>query len=272
MPKKLLISCLVVLLSACGGGSDFAPIVTTIQARSLRYGQSAVIDVAGKYMRNDMIADTGTCTNPTFSTASSPDRAVLYCKVTATGPFPITLKSANGAVLYAGLLTVLPPQVTLITSSGSVVVELDAAAAPTTVNNFLSYVSTGYYGSTLFHRVIAGFVIQGGGYTAGVVKKSGQAAPIALESNKGLLNTRSTLAMARTSAPDSATSEFFINLVDNPSLDYQNAASPGYAVFGKVVEGLPVVDAIAAVPTANRDGLQNVPVSDVLIISARQTR
>lgn len=105
-----------------------------------------------------------------------------------------------------------------------------------------------------------------------MVKKPGQAAPIALESNKGLLNTRSTLAMARTSVPDSVTSEFFINLVDRPSLDYQNPANPGYAVFGKVVDGMPVVDAVAALPTANRDGLQNVPVNDVLIISARQTR
>lgn len=260
------------LLSACGGGSDFAPIITAVQARSVRYGQPAVIDIAGKYMRNDMIADTGTCTNPSFGSASSPDRVVLNCKVTATGALPITVKSANGTLLYAGVLTVLPPQVTLITSSGSVVVELDAAAAPITVNNFLNYVSTGYYGSTLFHRVIAGFVIQGGGYTTGVVKKPGQAVPIALESNKGLLNTRSTLAMARTSAPDSATSEFFINLVDNPSLDYQSPANPGYAVFGKVVDGMPVVDAIAATPTTNQGGLQNVPVNDVLIIFAQQTR
>lgn len=118
-------------LSAAGGGSDFAPIVTTIQARSLRYGQSAVIDVAGKYMRNDMIADTGICNNPTFGTASSPDRAVLNCKVTATGPLPITIKSTNGTPLYAGVLTVVPPQVTLITSSGSVAADFDAAAAPT---------------------------------------------------------------------------------------------------------------------------------------------
>ena len=265
-------SCFAIFLGACGGGSSFDPVVTQIRAQSLRYGQSVVIEVAGKYMRNDMIADTGTCTNPTFGTASSPDRAILNCKVTATGPLPITIKSANGALLYSGTLIVLPPQVTLITSNGNVVMELNAAAVPTTVNNFLSYVSTGYYGRTLFHRVISGFVIQGGGYTAGVVKKPGQGAPIALESNKGLLNTRSTLAMARTSVSDSATSEFFINLVDNPSLDYQNPASPGYAVFGKVVQGMEVVDAIAAMATTVVNGFANVPTTDVTILFAVQTQ
>lgn len=272
MSKTLLISCLVTLLNACGGGADFAPIVTQIQARSLLYGQSAVINLAGKYMRNDMIAETATCTNPTFSAASNPDRATLNCKVTSTGALPITIKSANGTVLYSETLNVLPPQVTLVTSSGSIVMELNAAAVPTTVNNFLSYVTAGYYGNTLFHRVIPGFVIQGGGYTTGLIKKAGQVAPIALESNKGLLNARSTLAMARTSAPDSATSEFFINLVDNTSLDYQSAASPGYAVFGKVVQGMEVVDAIATTATATVNIFANVPTMDVTILFAVQTQ
>ena len=272
MPKTLLISCLVTLLSACGGGADFAPIVTQIQARSLLYGQSAVINLAGKYMRNDMIAETATCTNPTFSAASNPDRATLNCKVTATGALPITIKSANGTVLYAETLNVLPPQVTLVTSSGSIVMELDAAAVPTTVNNFLSYVTSGYYGNTLFHRVIPGFVIQGGGYTTGVIKKAGQVAPIALESNKGLPNTRGTLAMARTNVPASATSEFFINLVDSPLLDYQNATNPGYAVFGKVVQGIEVVDAIAAAPTAMVNGFADVPTKDITVLLAVQTQ
>lgn len=273
MQKIIFLSCLVSLLSACGGGgSPFEPVVTQIKAQSLRYGQSAVIDIAGLYMRSDMIADTGTCTNPTFNAASSPSHAILSCKVTATGPLPITIKSADGAVLYSQTLTVLPPQVTLFTSKGNIVLELNAAAVPTTVNNFLGYVSTGYYGSTLFHRVIAGFVIQGGGYTAGVIQKPGQKAPIALESNKGLSNLRGTLAMARTNVPDSATSEFYVNLVDNLSLDYQSATSPGYAVFGKVVQGLDVVDAIAAIATATVNGFANVPSTDVTTLAAVQTQ
>lgn len=273
MFKTFLATGLVTLLSACGGGgSNFEPIVTQIQANSLRYGQTAVIYVAGKFLRNDMIADTGSCTNPSYSTTSTPDLATLNCKVTATGLLPITIKAANGAVLFSDTLTVLPPQVTLVTSKGSVVMALDPQEAPVTVNNFLAYVSSGYYGSTLFHRVIAGFVVQGGGYTTGLVKKDGQNAPIALESNKDLTNTRGSLAMARTDSPNSATSEFFINLVDNPSLDYQSADKPGYAVFGKVVQGMDVVDAIAAVPTAAVNGFADVPTADVTMSFALQTQ
>ena len=272
MFKLVLTLGLSTLLSACGGGDDFEPIVNQIKANDLRYGQTANIWVGGKFMRNDMVADTGSCTGPSYSASSTPDLAVLTCKVTALGPLPITIKSANGGVLFSDTLTVLPPQVTLVTSKGNVVMELDPQAAPLTVNNFLRYVSSGYYTSTLFHRVIAGFVVQGGGYTTGLVKKAGQGAPITLESNKGLLNTRSTVAMARTAVPDSATSEFFVNLVDNTSLNYQSAANPGYAVFGKVVKGMEVVDAIAAVPTGVVNGTADVPRTDVTISLAVQTQ
>ena len=274
MFRSTLICGLVTLLCACGGGSgaDLGPIVTQIQASSLRYGGIAAIYVAGQYMRSDMVADTGTCTNPSFSSSSTPGQVLLNCKVTAVGALPITLKSADGTVLFSQTITVLPPQVTLVTSKGSIVLELNPQVVPATVDNFLKYVNAGYYKSTLFHRVIAGFVVQGGGYTTGLVKKAGQGAPIALESNKGLLNARGSLAMARTSVSDSATSEFYVNLVDNPSLDYQSAANPGYAVFGKVVQGMDVVDAIAAVPTATFNATADVPTSDVAITLALQTQ
>jgi len=271
--NRILIAGLAALLSACGGGgSDIAPSVSQIQAKSLRYGQSAVIYVAGKYLRSDMIADTGTCTNPTFNPASSPDLAILTCKVTTIGPLSVSIKAASGAELYAATLTVLQPQVTLSTSIGNIVLELNPEVVAATVNNFLGYVNAGYYQSTLFHRVIAGFVIQGGGYTTGLVKKAGQAAPIVLESNKGLSNTRGTVAMARATSPNTATSEFFVNLIDNLSLDYQSTASPGYAVFGKVVQGLEVVDAIATMPTGTVNGIADIPTTDVTITSAVQTQ
>jgi cyclophilin family peptidyl-prolyl cis-trans isomerase len=274
MFKIAVVLCLAALLNACGGGSstDLHPIVTEIQAQSLRYGQSAVIKVAGKFMRFDMIAETGTCTNPSFSATSSTDLVTLNCKVTAAGDLPITIKSADGKLLYSTTLTVLPPQVTLTTSKGIIVMELNSSVVPATVNNFLGYVSSGFYRSTLFHRVIAGFVVQGGGYTTGLVKKTGQNAAIALESNKGLSNTRGTVAMARTNVADSATSEFFVNLVDNLSLDYQSAASPGYAVFGKVVQGMDVVDAIAAMPTSTVNGTPDVPTTEVSVLFAAQTQ
>jgi peptidyl-prolyl cis-trans isomerase A (cyclophilin A) len=263
---------LAIALSACGGGSDFKPVVNQIQAQSLRYGHVAVIYVAGQFMRNDMIADTGSCTNPSFNSSSVPELATLNCTVTTVGALPITIKAADGSVLYSQTLTVPSPQVTLVTTIGTLVMELNPAVVPTTVNNFLGYVNSGYYKGTVFHRVISGFVVQGGGYTTGLIQKPGQAAPIALESNKGLFNSRGTLGMARTSVPNSATSEFFINLVDNPTLDYQSAANPGYAVFGKVVQGMDVVDAIAAVPTGLVNGMVDVPTTDVTISLAIQTQ
>jgi peptidyl-prolyl cis-trans isomerase A (cyclophilin A) len=186
---------------------------------------------------------------------------------------PITINDASGDVLFSTTLTVPQPQVTFITSEGTVVLELYPDVVPATVNNFLIYVNNGYYIKTLFHRVISGFVIQAGGYTTGPVKKEeGQLAPITLESNKGLSNTRGTVAMARTSDPNSATSEFCINVADNLFLDYASPASPGYAVFGKVVGGLGVVDTIAAKPTGVASGMPDVPLVDVTIQIVAQTR
>ncbi len=261
------------LLSACGGGG-IQPKVTAIQAQSLQYGRTASLLLGGRDMRVSMTVDTGgKCTNPSFATANSnTEQLVFNCTVNATGDMPVTVKDAEGQVLYSTTLNVPLPQVALVTSQGSLTLELDPVAAPVTVNNFLSYVNSGFYKSTLFHRVIPGFVVQGGGYTSGMVKKTGQRAPIALESNNGLQNLRGTVAMARTSEANSATSEFFINLVDNASLNYQNASNPGYAVFGKVVQGLSVADTIATLPTGTTQGFANVPTQDVTITLAQQIR
>ena len=130
------------------------------------------------------------------------------------------------------------------TTMGNIVLELDAQAAPVTVKNFLEYVDAGFYNGTIFHRVIPGFMIQGGGLTADMGKKQTRD-PIINEANNGLSNTRGTIAMARQNDPDSATCQFFINHVDNRPLDYVNTSRPGYAVFGKVIEGMDTVDAIA---------------------------
>jgi len=155
------------------------------------------------------------------------------------------------------------PQVLLNTSMGEIVLELNLAKAPVSVENFLQYVKSGHYDNTLFHRVIDGFMIQGGGFAPGMKQKPTRA-PIANESKNGLKNTPYSVAMARTSIPDSATAQFFINVVANPSLDYPKPDGVGYAVFGQVVKGQDVVDRIKAVKTGRGD----VPVEPVLIRSA----
>ena len=152
-------------------------------------------------------------------------------------------------------------KVRLATSAGDIVIELDAAKAPGTVANFMSYVRAGHYDGTVFHRVIDGFMIQGGGMDARLREKPTKA-PIKLEAGNGLSNVRGTLAMARTNNPDSATAQFFINVVDNPRLD---SFGGGYAVFGRVIEGMDVVDRIRAVPTQAQGMHQNVPITPITI-------
>ena len=146
---------------------------------------------------------------------------------------------------------------TIETDRGNIRITLDRGKAPATVDNFLAYARDGFYADTVFHRVIPGFMIQGGGLTGDMVRKSTRA-PITNESDNGLSNARGTLAMARTSDPDSATSQFFINLTDNARLDGQKG-QPGYTVFARVTEGMDVVDRIAAVETTRRAGHRDVP-------------
>jgi peptidyl-prolyl cis-trans isomerase B (cyclophilin B) len=159
--------------------------------------------------------------------------------------------------------------VKLSTNFGDITIELDAEKAPITVANFLQYVESGFYENVVFHRVINGFMIQGGGFDTNMKQKPTEAS-IKNEANNGLSNDKYTIAMARTSVPDSASSQFFINVSDNDFLNH-TAPTPsgwGYCVFGKVVEGMDVVDAIKAVPTTSRAGHQDVPVEPVVILKA----
>ena len=158
--------------------------------------------------------------------------------------------------------------VILHTNRGDITIELDAENAPKTAENFLQYVRDGFYDGTIFHRVVPGFVIQGGGLTPDLANKKTRA-PIANEAKNGLKNGRGYLSMARTSDINSATSQFFVNLVDNAFLDH-GPRDYGYAVFGKVTEGMDVIDKIAKVSTGNKKGHQGVPLEDVVIVSARR--
>jgi cyclophilin family peptidyl-prolyl cis-trans isomerase len=260
-------------LTACGGSTGFPPVITAVKPQSLSYGRTATIYLGGKDLRSSLVVESGgACTNPSFGANSSTDVLVLNCLVTVVGDLPLTIKSATGEVVYTTTLSVPKPEVSIITNKGSFTLALDPATAPITVKNFLSYVKSGFYSNTLFHRVIPGFVAQAGGYTTGMVRKPGQLEPIELESNKGLSNSRATVAMARTNVFNSATSEFYVNLVDNTFLDYKNAANPGYAVFGTVVQGMDVVDAIAAEPTGVFNGSPDVPLTDITISIALQSK
>jgi peptidyl-prolyl cis-trans isomerase A (cyclophilin A) len=159
-------------------------------------------------------------------------------------------------------------KVRLSTSAGDIVIELDAAKAPKSVDNFVQYVKAGHYNGTIFHRVIDNFMIQGGGMDAKMAEKPTRA-PIPLEARNGLNNTRGTVAMARTNNPNSATAQFFINVADNAFLDAANARDGnGYAVFGKVVEGMDVVDRIKVVPTTTRGPMSDVPAMPITIKQA----
>ena len=293
-------------LAACGGGSsgDSAasttvapktPTVTDIQADRLSYRQLTQFKVTGTALDTSVTAIARNCTglvavapSSGAGTPASTTELNWRCTPTATGTAAVELqiKGAGTSVLKTQTFAVPDPQVTLATSVGSLVVELNPTLAPVTVDNFLQYVRTDFYTNTLFHRVIGSFIAQAGWLvpatgptgallstaTAIPVLQAGAGAAIALESNKGLANLRGTIAMARTPDPNSATSQFFFNLVDNPGLNYVSDAQPGYAVFGRVVQGLAVMDAIGSVPTALRFGQSDFPVNDVLVQSAAQTK
>ena len=159
--------------------------------------------------------------------------------------------------------------VKFITSKGEITMEVFEDRTPVTAANFLDYVRSGFYDGTIFHRVIPGFVAQGGGFVPGMEQKKTKA-PIVNEAAKGPANARGTLSMARTPHPDSATSQFFINFIDNKSLDYRGPGpGAGYCVFAKVTEGMDVGDAMAKVATGRRPPLDDVPKEDIIIISAK---
>lgn len=253
---------------------DSGPAVASASADRLSYGRLSTFTVDGSSLSGNLgYAVTG-CDGLTLLAGATAARQVFTCT-----PHALALRlavSSAGAEIYSTALTVPKPRVDLAFASGSVVVELEPEKTPITVDNFLAYVNSGYYNATLVHRVVAGFVNQGGGYSAvaatTLTAKPGLSPAIVLETNKGLANTRGTIAMARTSVADSATSQFFFNQVDNPSLDYASAANPGYAVFGRVVSGQAVLDAINAVATRTVGAFANVPSTDIFVQTAVQSQ
>jgi cyclophilin family peptidyl-prolyl cis-trans isomerase len=282
-------------LSACGGGGgDTSPAtVSTMSVAATKYGAPALVTVSGTHLGNMSLQATG-CKDvtrlTTAPTASTDTTAYFSC--TPSGAYSSNIIAvSNGAALNTQPLVVPAPIVTMTVSgggggsvNGSIVFSLRGNLAPTTVDNFLAYVNAGFYTGTIFHRVVPGFVVQGGGYgaaTSGTLPalKATPYAPIALELTGGS-NVQWTAAMARTSADNSATSQFFFNLVNNSAVLDKNANTDGYAVFADVSASATVIQAIAAAspcPALLANGLplsdgSCVPVPNVTITSATQTQ
>lgn len=176
-------------------------------------------------------------------------------------------------IISTGIAHADSPVVVIKTSAGEIRVELNQEKAPITVENFLSYVDEGFYDGTIFHRVMDGFMIQGGGFAKGMTQKTTKL-PIKNEAGNGLKNNRGAIAMARLPSVDSATSQFYINVADNASLNHQNNSSGGfgYAVFGRVIDGMDVVNQIKKVRTTMRNGMRDVPVDVIIIMSIRREK
>jgi len=218
---------------------------------------------------------TSGCDNLVQLADSSATQRRFTC--TPNAALSVAVALSNGvALVHESTLPVPAPQVTMATSLGTVVVELDPGKVKATVDNFLAYVGSGFYNGTLFHRVIRNFVAQGGGFTGvangTLTPQTPLRAAIALETDKGLSNLRGTIAMARGTAVNTATSQFYFNSVDNTPLDYASASSPGYAVFGKVVSGQDVLDTMNGLSTRAVGNFGDVPETDIVLQTATQTQ
>jgi cyclophilin family peptidyl-prolyl cis-trans isomerase len=274
------------LLTACGGSSSPSSPANQTPVAAAKLSGEAVLnatttfDTTGTNDPDGTIASrswaygdgqTGTADSHVYSTTGTYTATYTVTDdagASAAASVPVAVVKCSAAGTKAAQLSPYT-SVCMQTTRGEVVLEVFPALAPITVANFLKYVDDGFYANTIFHRVIAGFVVQGGGFQPGLVAKPASYAPIVLESNTTLQNWQYTVAMARTSVANSATSQFFINLVDNHALDYNaGTASPnGYAVFGQVISGTTVIDGMGAVATGSVGAFTDVPVQDIVIRS-----
>jgi len=277
MPSKFLlqiVSTSTLLLSACGGSiSEPGVMVSAIQANQLKYGQATQFTITGYSLDKDINISTQNCKGLALVAGGTDLSKSVTCTISGVGVGAVSLeaKLPDGTVLKSVSFDVPNPQVSMQTSLGSVVLELNPTAAPLSSDNFLQYVNSKFYDNTLIHRVVTAgiFVAQGGWLTPTPAVQPGQKAAIALEVNKGLSNLKGTIAMARSADLNSATSQYYFNLADNVALDTSNG---GYAVFGKVVLGAEVLDAMASVKTTTAFGLADFPASNVVVLSATQTK
>lgn len=280
--RSALLLCIPALV-ACGAGSSTptSP-VTSITASGAAYGKSTTFTINGTNLPATVTPTVTGCSSLTLISSTSATSRQFTC-VPESVSVAVTVATA-GNPSFTTTLAVPRPNVTFVTSSGSIIVELYPEYSPLSVKNFMAYVNSGFYSNTIFHRVISGFMNQGGGFVANsdgtISQKTATFAPIALESNNGLSNLKYTLAMARTNSPDSATSQFYLNALDNTFLDYKSttAGANGYAVFGKAIAGTALIDSINKVATTSKvvspgtSSMTDVPVTTITLQSATQTQ
>lgn len=287
------------LATGCGGdgiSGTGGPFISSMSASPARYGQAAIVTVNGSGLNSGIAlsADSG-CDNLAELPGGDNLTRRFSCSVSNVGDLTIRARASTGREVGRLDFTIPQPQITLTVdglgaSAQTMVLTLDPVRAPLSVNNVLAYVNSRFYDGLIFHRADpANGVVQTGGYRPGPTFTASTRPPIALESRNGLTNLRGTVGMARTLAADSATSQFYFNVRDNPAFDYASDAAPGYAVFGSITQGLEVMDSIFALPTRTAallgdDGqplsgaggqpilLNAVPLQAVVIRTARQTR
>lgn len=281
--RLLFVPAVLAILGACGGGggsSNAPPLASAVLQGEAVLQALAVFDTSGSRDPDGTIVSkswdygdgtTGTADSHVY-TRTGAFRAVLTVAdnggATASAGVDVTVAKCSAEGTRASQLSPLQT-VCIQTTLGELVLELFAAEAPATTQNFLAYVDEGFYNGTLFHRVLP-TAIEAGGFTTGLAPKAATRAPIALESSNGLRNSQFTVAMARDAAPASATTRFYVNLVDNPQFDFDPALGTpnGNAVFGQLVSGIRVADAIGGVATGTVNGMANVPRTEVAIRSA----
>ena len=263
----------VLLIKSFDIPAPSTPVVLSIKADNLMYSKSAQFTMTGYSLDKDFNVSTKNCKGLALVSGGSSTSKSVTCNVGAvgTGAISFEAKMADGTVLKSALFDVPNPQVKMVTNLGTLTLELNPTAAPITSTNFLQYVYDKFYDNTLIHRIVSSgiFVAQGGWLTPAPAVQPGQRAAIALEVGKGLSNAKGTIAMARSSDLNSATSQFFFNLADNSALDTANG---GYAVFGKVISGSSVLDALAITPTSTQYGLNDFPNQSVIVQSVTQTQ
>lgn len=277
MNSRRRLLCLLALLPAalaltsCGGGGESTVAsVATLSAANAGFGRTSTITVNGRRLRDGTrMAVEGDCRNLAKVGTGSDETQQYTCEVRAVGTLRFYVIDAAGAFIAQLSVEVPQPQISFTTPMGSFVVELDAARAPETAFNFTEYVRTGFFVSNIFHRAIPGRGVLTGGYTSGLQAKAPTRGAFALESGNGLKNLRGSVAMFRDEGVDSARSQWYVNVADNPDLDFVDADRPGYAVFGTITSGMEVIDAISVVPTRGDEatGLAEVPSTEVIITS-----